>query len=117
MNATTANYKATKIQQGSKTFVVVTDAEGNEYARMGGKRAERAKAVVLTVTEYRYNGELFRTARDAGCRQGIHAAAVDANANRGNGQFFSEVYYKKAGGDGEWVPASVTRESYAIRID
>lgn len=61
------DYKATKIQKGSKTFVVVTDADGNEVARLGGKRAERAAAVIVSEA-HRYCHEDDHTEFNIKCR-------------------------------------------------
>lgn len=108
-----AEYKATKIQKGSKTFVVVTDARGNEVARMGGSRAERAQAVVLTATSYYRRGELLKTSLEAGCR------VTFANANYAAESAYTEFrdYPIYDGTTDRWVSVNGVREGYAIRID
>lgn len=75
----TPNLTATRIVKGTKTFVVLS-LDGAEVARMGGKRAERAAAVVVrarkdhdTNTTVVANGFAIE-----GCRGNLDSARTEA---------------------------------------
>lgn len=106
-----SQYKASKVTKGSKTFVVVVNADGAEVARLGGNRAVRAEAVIVTEyldDEHDGNGDRLRVA--VGCR--VSLASADREAKSGNHHFWQREW---VGEEYETRYGETSRRHYVTR--